>query len=141
MDPKRKYSKAEVVDTHVLPDMAFDLGEGRKLPEKLGKTAIPSLILPDMAFDLRAFPVLQVTVHIRPEATRAQIDRDLQLLCTALNQLDLSLCGHGLAPDEELSRQCANGSHTLNFRPNRREGADQRFAKMVTLINSSAPTA
>jgi hypothetical protein len=138
MESKQNFSKVEAVPIHVLPDLPFDLSDGKPLPQGLGTTDVPVVVLPELAFDLQAVPVLQVTV--RPEATPVQIGYDLYRLYLALNQLDLSLSGNGLLPDEDTPRKTTNGSCTLTFKPNRPEGAAQRFVQMAKLINAANQT-
>ena len=142
MDPKRNFGQSEAAVV-VLPDLAFDLAEGKPLPgpAQLGKADMPVRVLEELAFDLQSLPVLQVTVQVRAEATPTQIGYDLYRLYVALNQLDLSLNGHGLTPDEATPLATSNGSCTVTFRPNRPEGAAQRFAQMADLINASQSAA
>ena len=52
MNVKQICSTAELGPIQLLPDMPFDLLEGKSAPSRLGKTDVPVVILPDMAFDL-----------------------------------------------------------------------------------------
>src|SRR5262249_7430716 len=141
MEPKRNFGKAEAAAVQVLPDLAIDFAESNPLPSLLGKTDTPVHLLPELAFDLQSLPALCVTVHVRAEATPTQIGYDLYRLYVALNQLDLSLNGTGLTPDEPTALSSSNGSCTVTFRPNRPEGAAQRFTQIADLINASPPAA
>jgi hypothetical protein len=140
MNPNRDYGRTEPGPVHILPELLFDLSEGESLPANLGQTEVPVVVLPEVVFDLLPKPVpsLQLTVFLRPEATPGQVALDLFRLYTAMNQLELTHRGAGLAPDDASSEGTpSNGMMRITFKPVEPDGAAERLAAIVTAIGEA----
>jgi hypothetical protein len=142
MTPDQEYGRTAPAPVHVLPELTFDLAEGRPLPATLGKTTAPVHVLPELAFDLRPGepgPVLQLTVSLRPGATPGEVALDLFRLYRVLNQLELSQRGGGLIPVDALCDVTpTDGTIRVTFRTADPDGAAERLTKLVSAINGAA---
>src|SRR5262245_3372849 len=101
MSADPKFGRAVPEPVNVLPELTFDMLEGKPIPQGLGKTHTPVNVLPPLSFAMPArqpAPVLQLTIAFRPDATAAQIGRDYHHLFVLLNERDLAQGGSGLQP-------------------------------------------
>src|SRR5436305_2031607 len=133
MTPDRKYGKAELGPINILPELTWDMFEGKPIPPGLGKTETPVTVLPEMACDFASedtTPVLQLSVCLRPEAIPVQIALDLFRLYAAVHQLELSLGGRGLIPSGHANGTPAGTSLSVTFKPTDPTGAADRLASL-----------
>jgi hypothetical protein len=139
MLPNRKYGRSAAVSAVPLPELVFDLSEGGASATPRGKTETPANILPELVVDLHAadpVPALQLNLFLRSQATPGEVALDLFRFVVAVNQLDLTLRGTGLAPDEALCEAAPTGEKMrIVLRPRGPEGAAERLAWLAEAIN------
>jgi hypothetical protein len=122
-----------------LPEVLFDFSAAVQRTVALGRTQVPMRLLPEVAFDLQPAPataVLQITVSLRPDATREEVALDLFRLYAAVNRLELSDRGSGLTPyDASFEAGATGGEMRIRFTPTEPSGASERLARLVRTIN------
>src|SRR5205807_1833066 len=95
MTPDDKYGRTTAAPVRVLESMVIDFSAGNPLPPGLGNTDTPVRVLPIVEWEVR--PVLNLTLWVNPEAGKAELATDLFRAWQALDDLDRSQQGAGLA--------------------------------------------
>jgi hypothetical protein len=133
-----RYGRAVIGEVIPLPELAFDLSEGRSL-EGLGRGDAPVHILPEVAFDLsepEGAPALELCLYLRPGKTSGEVALDLFRLYAAVNELELSHHGGGLRPTSGGDFTESERRLRVTFIPTAPEGARERLQKIVAVINT-----
>jgi hypothetical protein len=139
MSAQRKLGQTIPGPVKVLPELAFDMLEGKPVPAGLGKTHMPVKVLQPLSFDMQSAdmqsaqetPILQLTIAFHPNATAAQIGRDC-------HQLHVVLSGKGLLPiDCPNDLASGNGDVRLAFQPLDMAHARERIEPMIAAIEAA----
>jgi hypothetical protein len=141
MTVNREFGRTIADPVRNLPEVVFDLSAGVPRAAGLGRTEVPMRLLPEAAFDLqpaRGTAALQITVSLRPDATREEVALDLFRLYAAVNRLELSERGSGLTPEDASFETSVTGwEMRIRFTPTEPAGASERLARLVRTINGT----